>query len=59
MIRENDNVFDRSIEDLEKEKEEINKNFRKTLNPLKKLKLDKKELKINEQIAKLTIERIN
>lgn len=59
MIRENDNVFDRSIEDLEKEKEEINKNFRKTLNPLKKLKLAKKELKINEQIAKLTIERIN
>ena len=59
MIRENDNVFDRSIEDLEKEKEEINKNFRKTLNPLKKLKLAMKELKINEQIAKLTIERIN
>ena len=59
MIRENDNVFDSSIEDLEKEKEEINKNFRKTFNPLKKLKLAKKELKINEQIAKLTIERIN
>lgn len=59
MIRENDNVFDRSIEDLEKEKEEINKNIRKTFNPLEKLKLAKKELKINEQIAKLTIERIN
>lgn len=59
MIRENDNVFDRSIEDLEKEKEEINKNIRKTFNPLEKLKLAKKELKINEQIAKLTVERIN
>lgn len=59
MIRENDNVFDRSIEDLEKEKEEINKNIRKTFNPLEKLKLAKKELKINEQIAKLTVERTN
>lgn len=59
MIRENDNVFDRSIEDLEKEKEEINKSIRKTFNPLEKLKLAKKELKINEQIAKLTVERTN
>ena len=59
MIRENDNVFDRSIEDLEKEKVEINESIRKTFNPFEKLKLAKKELKINEQIAKLTIERIN
>lgn len=59
MIRENDNVFNRSIEDLEKEKIEINKSIRKTFNPLEKLKLARKELKINEQIAKLTVERTN
>ena len=59
MIRENDNIFDRSIEDLEKEKVEINESIRKTFNPFEKLKLAKTELKINEQIAKLTVERTN
>lgn len=59
MIRENDNVFNRSIEDLEKEKAQINVIIRKTFNPFEKLRLAKKELKINEQIAKLTVERTN
>ena len=59
MIRENDNIYNKSIEDLEKEKEQINVIIRQTFNPFEKLRLAKKELKINEQIAKLTVERTN
>lgn len=59
MIRKNDNIQDKSIEDLEKEKEQINVIIRQTFNPFEKLRLAKKELKINEQIAKLTVERTN
>lgn len=60
MIRENDNfIKNKSIEELEEEKIRINKSIWSTFNPFEKLRLSKKELKINEQIAKLTVERTN